>query len=240
MTNNVLKNYCPISLLPICGKIFGKLSFNVMLKFFIENELISPNQSGLKPGDSCINQLYHEIYRSFDDGFEVFLDISKAFDKVWHKGLVFKWKQNGISGHLLNFLCDPLRNRKQKVLKNAISIAISHPPQVFNNINVIQVTSQKHLGIILDTWLSFEKHLETLLCKKNNTIGLPRKLQNLLPRTTLITLYKAFACLHLDYGDIIYDQARNGSFHEKLESFQYNAWLANTRAIRGSSKEKLY
>ena len=85
-----LKNYCPISLLPICGKIFGKLSFNVMLKFFIENELISPNQSGLKPGDSCINQLYHEIYRSFDDGFEVFLDISKAFDKVWHKGFVFK------------------------------------------------------------------------------------------------------------------------------------------------------
>ena len=121
-----------------------------------------------------------------------------------------------------------------------IEIAMSHPPQVFNNINVIQTTSQKHLGIILDTWLSFEKHLETLLCKKNNAIGLPRKLQNLLPRTTLITLYKAFACLHLDYGDIIYDQARNGSFHEKLESFQYNAWLAITRAIRGSSREKLY
>ena len=214
-----------------------------MLKFFIENELISPNQSGLKPGDSCINQLYHEIYKSFDDGFEVrcvFLDISKAFDKVWREGLVFKWKQNGISGHLLNFLCDSLRNRKQRVLINAISIAISHPPLVFNNINVIQVISQKHLGIILDTWLSFEKHLETLPCKKDNTIGLPRKFQNLLPRTTLITLYKAFARLHLDYGDIIYDKARNGSFHEKLESFQYNVWLANTGAIRGSSREKLY
>ena len=59
-----------------------------MFKFFIENELISPNQSGFKPGDSCINQLLaitHEIYKSFDDEFEVrgvFLDISKAFDKV--------------------------------------------------------------------------------------------------------------------------------------------------------------
>ena len=119
-----LKNYRPISLLPICGKIFEKLIFNEMFKFFIENELISPNQSGFKPGDSCINQLLaitHEIYKSFDDGFEVrgvFLDISKAFDKVWHEGLIFKLKQNGISGNLLNLLCDFLRNRKQKVLLN--------------------------------------------------------------------------------------------------------------------------
>ena len=69
-----------------------------MFKFFIENELISPNQSGFKPRDSCTNQLLaitHEIYKSFDGGFEVrgvFLDISKAFDKVWHEGLIFKLK----------------------------------------------------------------------------------------------------------------------------------------------------
>ena len=46
----------------------------------------------------------------------VFLDISKAFDKVWHEGLIFKLKQNGISGNLLNLLCDFLTNRKQRVL----------------------------------------------------------------------------------------------------------------------------
>ena len=92
-----------------------------MFEFFIENELISSNQSGFKPGDSCINQLLaitHEIYKSFDDGFEVrgvFLDISKAFDKVWHEGLIFKLKQNSISGNLLNLLCDFLRNKKQRV-----------------------------------------------------------------------------------------------------------------------------
>ena len=51
----ILKNYRPISLLPMCGKIFEKLIFNEMFKFFIENNLISPNQSGFKPGDSCIN-----------------------------------------------------------------------------------------------------------------------------------------------------------------------------------------
>ena len=119
-----LKNYRPISLPPICGKIFEKLVFNEIFKSFIGNELISPNQSGFKPGDSCINQLLaitHEIYKSFDDGFDVrgvFLDISKTFDKVWHEGLIFKSKQNGISGNLLNLLCDFLRNIKQRVVLN--------------------------------------------------------------------------------------------------------------------------
>ena len=51
----------------------------------------------------------------------------------------------------------------------------------------------------------------------------------------LITLYKAFVRPHLDYGDIIYDQAHNASFHQKLESLQYNVCLATTGAIRGSS-----
>ena len=69
-----------------------------MFVFFTENNLISPNQSGFRPGDSCVNQLLaitHEIYKSFDEGFEVrgvFLDISKAFDKVWHEGLLTKSK----------------------------------------------------------------------------------------------------------------------------------------------------
>ena len=63
--------------------------------------IIWSNQSGFNQGDSCIYQLLsvtHEIYESFDNGFEVrgiFLDISKAFDKVWHKGLIFKLNQNG-------------------------------------------------------------------------------------------------------------------------------------------------
>ena len=91
---------------------------------------------------------------------------------------------------------------------------------------------------ILDCLL--KKHLETVLCKINRTIGLIRKLQNLLPRTAMITLYKAFVRIHIDHGDIIYDQAHNASFHQKLESLQYNPCLATTGAIRGSSREKLY
>ena len=113
-----IKNCRPVSLLPICGKIFERLTFNKMFKFFTSNNLISPKQSGFKPGDSCINQLLsitHEIYKSFDDELEVrgvFLDISKASNKVWHKGLTFKLKQSGISGDLLEILSDFLGNRK--------------------------------------------------------------------------------------------------------------------------------
>ena len=69
-----LKNYRPVSLLPICGKVFERLIYNSLFEYFIENDLISPNQSGFKPGESCTNQLIsivHEIYQSFDDGSEV-------------------------------------------------------------------------------------------------------------------------------------------------------------------------
>ena len=72
-------------------------------------------------GDSGINHLLsinHEILNAFDKGLEVrgiFLDISKAFDKVWHNGLVFKLCQNGITGDI-NILQDFLRNRKQSVV----------------------------------------------------------------------------------------------------------------------------
>ena len=56
-----------------------------------------------------------------DEGYEirgVFLDISKAFDKVWNEGIVFKLKQNGISGNLLNVFGDFLRNRKRRIVFN--------------------------------------------------------------------------------------------------------------------------
>ena len=76
--------------------------------------------------------------------------------------------------------------------------------------------------------------------KISKTLGLLQKLHNLLPRSALNTIYKAFVRPYLGYGDILYDQAYNMSFHYKLESIQYNACLAMTGAIRATSKEKLY
>ena len=116
----------------------------------------------------------------------------------------------------------------------------NHHALVFNNNNVSQTYSQKHLGVILDFKLTFEEHLHNVLAKVNKAVGLLRKLRNILPRTTLITIYKAFIGSHLDFGDVLYDQAFNTSFKEKLESFQYNICLALTGAIRATSKDKIY
>ena len=95
-----------------------------MFQFFIQNNLITPNQSGVKTGDSCISQLIsitHEIDKSFDDGYEVrgvILYISKAFNNVRHQGLHYEIRQNGISGKLLNTLTDFLDTRTQRVILN--------------------------------------------------------------------------------------------------------------------------
>ena len=105
----LIENSRPISLLPLCGKIFEKIIFNNLYKHLITHHLITKNQSGFRPGDSTTNQLIDlvdEIHQAFDStkSFEVravFLDISKAFDYVWHDGLIFKMRQNGISGKLL-------------------------------------------------------------------------------------------------------------------------------------------
>ena len=66
------RNYRLFLALPICGKIFERLLYNILFEFFIKNSLISPNQSGFKQGDQSIYQLLsiaHEIYQSFDNGF---------------------------------------------------------------------------------------------------------------------------------------------------------------------------
>ena len=95
-----------------------------MFKFFVENKLISSSQSDFKPGNSCINQLLsitYERYSSFGESLEarsVLIDISKAFDKVWHDNIIFKLTQNGISGNLLNLLHNLLNERKQRVVLN--------------------------------------------------------------------------------------------------------------------------
>ena len=108
------KNYRPILLLPICDKIFEKLMFHAIFEFLCRNQLLTPNQSAFRPGDSTINQLLsitHKIYSAFDEFPSretrvVFLDISKAFDKVWHDGLFFELKSYGISGCLFTVIKD--------------------------------------------------------------------------------------------------------------------------------------
>ena len=108
----------------------------------------------------------------------------------------------------------------------------------FNGTSITQSEIQKHFLKFLDSKLDFKEHIQNVLNKVRRTIGLLRKLQKILPRPPLITIYKSFIRSHLGYGDIINDQVYNVSFHQKIESIQYNAALAITGAIRGTSKRE--
>ncbi len=116
------QNYRPISLLSCIGKLMERCVHKVLYNYVTDNEILTTFQSGFIKGDSTINQLsyiYNDICKALDDGKEVravFCDISKAFDRVWHKGLLFKLSSVGISGDLLQWLSSYLSMRKQRVV----------------------------------------------------------------------------------------------------------------------------
>ena len=98
----------------------------------------------------------------------------------------------------MNFNPDLHKQAEEVIFSRKIN-KINHPPLLFNPNLVKSSSTQKHLGMVLDNKLDL-KHLKNV-----QTIGLLRKLQNILPRESLITIYKSFRRPHLDYGDVIYD-----------------------------------
>ena len=172
--------------------------------------------------DTLLFSVIHDVNTSTKE-------LNDDFKKV--NDWAFQWK--------MSFSLDPSKEA-QEVIFSRKSKRSTDPSLVFNNNNVYKTFSQKHLGVTLDFKLTFEEHLNNVLAKVNKAVGLLRKLRNILPRTTLITIYKTFIPPDKDSGDVLYDQASNNSFIEKLESIQYNACLALTGAIRSTSKEKIY
>ena len=351
-SKQLIKNYRPISLLPIFAKVFEKIIFMHLYNHLIKNNLITKNQSGFRPGDSVTNQLIylvHEISKSFncDESLEVrsvYLDMSKAFDKVWHKGLLFKLEQNGVTGKLLEFFKNYLNNREQRVALNGLfsdwgtiksgvpqgsvlgpllflvyindlekgiksSIKFfaddtslfsivrdpnisaeelnhdlqlinqwafqwkmsfnpdptkpaeeiifsrkrgcqNHPPLFFNNEEVKQVNEHKHLGLILDSKLTFSSHINEKLSKARKGIGVIKYLSSYVPVKTLDQIYKMYVRPHLDFCDTIYHMPmipnlfvysfRLTNLMDKIESVQYQAALAVTGAWKGTNTDKIY
>ena len=117
-------NYRPVSLLSCSSKICEKVVFIHLYSFLdtIGFFSICRFQSGFRPGDSTVMQLVyivHEIYEALEKGNEiraVFLDISKAFDRVWHSGLLAKLRSIGLEGNMMNWFASYLSNRKQRVV----------------------------------------------------------------------------------------------------------------------------
>ena len=255
------------------------------------------------------------------------MDISKAFEKVWYNGLLYKLESLVISGNFLNihrsFLNDRYRrvvlnsqlldwapilagvplgsilrqllfliyikdlpnnlnsliklftddtsllsavydpNHSSKVLNDDLNkipecaykwkmlfhpdltkpapeaifsrknIKTEHPIVCFNEALVAHTTCQKPLGVHVDEKLNFNHHINEKIAKVNKSIGLIRKLAYVLPRQSLIAIYKY-------YGVVIYDQPNNENFCNLIERIQYNAALAITGAIKGTSHHKIY
>ena len=139
----------------------------------------------------------------------------------------------------MSLIPDPSKQAKEVFFSRKIKKP-NHPELIFNNILVNQTSYQKHLGMFLDNKSNFGEHLKYITNKVNKSSGLLSKLQMTLPRQSLVTKYKSFIRPHLDYDGIIFDQTFNKSFHNNLESIQYNTSLTITGAIRGHSKEKFY
>ena len=98
----------------------------------------------------------------------------------------FQWK--------MNFNPDPTKQADEVIFSRKAK-EIYHPPLVFNNTNVSQSSSQKHLGVILDSKLIFDEHLKMVSLRTSKSLGLLRKLHNLLLRSAQITIYKVFVTL---------------------------------------------
>ena len=345
-----IKNYRPISLLPIFAKIFERIVFHKLYNHLVSNNLITKNQSGFRPNDSVTNQLIslvEAIHSSFDCNLEVrsvYLDMSKAFDKVWHEGLLFKLRHNGVDGKLLELFKSYLANRKQRVVingsesewgdidagvpqgsvlgpllfliyindlengikseikffaddtslfsvvrdanisaddlnhdlnlisqwafqwkmsfnpdpkKQAVQVIFSHkvkPPNhpkiYFNNIEVLQVPEHKHLGLILDSKLSFSTHINEKIKIARKGIGVIKYHSRYLSVSTLNQIYKMYVRPHLDFCDVIFhspcilndfDSSINlNLMMNLLEKTQYHAALAVTGTWKGTSLNKIY
>ena len=133
-----------------------------------------------------------------------------------------------------------ITKQAQKVIFSRKSKKTDHPTVYFNHAPVAYTNCHKDLGMHLDEKLNFLQHVKEKTSKANRGIGKIEKLRYILPRHSLITIYKSFVRPHLDYGDIINDQSNNESFCNKVERVQYNAALAVNAAIRETSQTKLY
>ena len=116
-----VSNYRPISLISCVGKSFERIVFKNVYNHLMANSLIYKFQSGFLPGHSTVHHLIEVIHHTclalenYETTCQIFCDISKAFDRVWHRGLILKLEKYGIHGNLLAWFANYLCNRSQSV-----------------------------------------------------------------------------------------------------------------------------
>lgn len=333
---SAVSNYRPISLISIMGKVMEKCIYKYVYNFLRDKSFFTEHQSGFRSGDSAINQLLtitNDIGKALDSGKEVqviFLDISKAFDRVWHKGLLYKLKKAGVTGTLLGWFDSYLSDRKQRVMvngkfsnyksikagvpqgsilgpllflifindiisdinsiiklfaddttiylviDNAItsaniinndlfkihtwanqwlvtfnankteSLLVSKkstksvlPRLSMNNTTIQQVTTHKHLGVYINSELSWTTHVESVITQASRRLAVLRKHKFLLDRRTLEQIYFSYILPVLEYADIVWDSLPI-FFINKLELIHKEAARIVTGATKLVSTDLLY
>ena len=166
--------------------VFLRAQFLVHCFFIYIDDLSDNLESNVKlfAGDTSMFSVVRDLINTSQK-------LDNDLDKVslWTN----KWK--------LSFYPDPSKEA-QEVIFSRKTNKVYHPSLWFNN-STIQQISQKHLGIHLDEELTFKHHINEMINKANKGIGIIRKLNNILPRSALSTIYRLK--FHLDYGDVIYD-----------------------------------
>ena len=322
----ICSNYRPISLLSSTSKVLERIVFNQIYEHCKNNKLLTPKNSGFKKLDSTVNQLIHitnQIYKGLDDSKKiaaVFLDVSKAFDRVWHIGLLHKIEKLGIRGKLLRWIESYLSGRYQRVILNgscssflAITsgvpqgsilgpllflifindlvdniesdiflfaddtsllsideswevcenklnrdldrldnwskdwlihfnaskteyLLISNKPKINQNVhlnlilgssNINQVSTHKHLGVVLNETLTWTNHVDNVCNRVSKRLGLLYKVKKTLTRNTLVKLYNGWIKPVIEYCSPCMDNLSVND-NERLERQQFYAqvlWL---------------
>ena len=183
----------------------------------------------------------------FADDTSLFTVVREANEAAQHMTLDPQLVSQWAHDWRMSFNPDPQKQAVELLFSRKRSEK-DHPVLLFNNIPVKKVNEHKHLGIILDSKLSFSPHIKAAVSKTRKGIGLLKHLSKYLPRHTLNELYNLYVWPHMDYGDIIYHiPAKEDDFHqdiilpnliEKLESVQYSAALAVTGTMEGNITRK--
>ena len=191
---------------------------------------------------SVLDQLLFLIYINdllygFNSICKIFTDNTFIFSKIFDKDkcqeisiMIYPQQVNGHSSEKCSLIQIPINKLMKFIFLRKLANADDYIPISRNDSPLQLCESQKHLHVILEKHLSFHEHIE-------------RKIEHLSvhpPRKSLLTIYKSFVRPHLDDGDIIYDNPANKSLINKLEKVQYQACLAITGSIQGTSRESAY
>ena len=332
-----MNNYRPVSILPCASKILERIVFKSVFNYFRDNHLLSPHQSGFMPGDSTVNQLtylYHTFAKALDERKKVqivFCDISKAFDRCWHDGILFKLEALGVGGHILLWFKDYLSNRRQRVTvrgqSSDIGLIEAGVPQgsvlgpllflvyindlpsgirsnvklfaddatlyfdftdkdvaqdtlnqdlhyiqlwadkwimkfsptktksmglslmrgnyvnnvnlTFNGIDLENVESHKHLGLVLTRRLHWSPHITYILNSVSKISDVLKLLKYKLDRKSLETIYFTFIRPKLEYASQVWDNCTKEDC-DSLETFQRSLARIVSGARKGTSSQALY